>query len=73
MKREANDDDDGGGVGGGGERQSEREIVFLHKFDSWDDEWGETIIDGILCAVILHVFFRVLAGWLALGYCHPKS
>jgi hypothetical protein len=45
----------------------------LHKFDSWDDEWGETIIDGILCAVILHVFFRVLAGWLALGYCHPKS
>jgi hypothetical protein len=34
MKREANDDDDGGGVGGGGERQSEREIVFLHKFDS---------------------------------------
>jgi hypothetical protein len=32
MKREANDDADDDG--GGGERQSEREIVFLHKFDS---------------------------------------
>ncbi len=32
MKREANDGD--ADDGGGGERQSVREIVFLHEFDS---------------------------------------